>query len=398
MNSKILSLLFAILLAGWMAQPLAAQGVKPLAVDPVPDGTLEDVYVTVQAEELREKRMAAAALLNMVPLGGAFDDENRPENDFRFLAEQAASDEDPVVSYYGALALALSDGHPLPPQPIELFVANAPPVIPAGVSFTEPRDWETFLDLTFELSSESADERFRAINGLINLAFVTGPVPAPEVVFEIQAMLNDKNPQVAHMAARALNSLVPSDDRRPIDKALGRLSTEEELFALVDASIGEGGESAEQRLYAMEALLEAAMQTPLAEDYEVIRAFEMSAADSDARIADFAKLALHGGLDGDPDALAGTWVAPVDPYQQVEYSDQPPSPIDDGSVDQRVLEGDGAISDVYVNPEPQPFEPDLQPPAPKDPPPIATYVEVAPDVWVNINQLEPDPEMQQPPE
>ena len=149
MNSKILSLLLAILLAAWMAPPLGAQGVKPLAVDPVSDGTLEDVFIIEQSEVLREKRMAAASLLNMVvPPTDPDGEGNKPENYVRGPAEQAAADNDPVVSYYGALALALLDGRALPRRPPELGVQNAPPLIPAGVSFTEPRDWEAFLDLT----------------------------------------------------------------------------------------------------------------------------------------------------------------------------------------------------------------------------------------------------------
>ncbi len=396
MNSKILSLLLAFLLAAWMAPPLGAQGAKPLAVDDDLGGTIEDDMKTEQAQELQEKRMDAAGLLNMVgPPTDADVDENMRENNVRTLAEQAAGDDDPVVSYYGAVALALLDGRALPTQPVELFVDNAPPEIPAGVSFTEPRDWEAFLIQTSELRSESIDDRLRAINGLINLAYATRPGPAPEVIFELQALLADEEPQVAHMAARALNGLVPSENRLPNTKALGRLNFEEELFALVDASLGDGGENADQRLLAMEALLEAANRTPLAEDQEVLRAFETSATDADPRIAYYAQLALYGGLAGDPDALAGTWVAPVDPYAQVDFSNQPPSPYDDAPMEKRVNEPDGAFTGVYVNPEPQSFDPGDQPPSPKNPEEIATYEEVSPGVWVNTSPQARDPEVQQ---
>jgi len=447
MNSKILSLLLAFLLAAWMAPPLGAQGVKTLAVDYDPGGTPEDEIKIEQAQELQEKRMDAAGLLNMVgPPADAEVEGNKPENDVRALAEQAVSDDDPVVSYYGAVALALLDGLALPPLPMELVVEKEPVTIPAGVSFTEPSEWEAFLINKSELQSESVNDRLRAINGLINLAHATRPGPAPEVVFELQALLADeepyvaqmasyalnvlvpsenrlpdtnaigrlntddelsaladasladKEPQVAQMAARALDSLVPSENRLPITKALGRLNTEDELFALVDASLGDGGESLDQRLQAMEALLEAAMKTPLVEDPELLRAFETSATDPDPRIAYFAQLALHGGLAGDPDALAGTWVAPVDAYRQAEFSDQPPSFNDDAPVQKQSIEPDGTFTGVYVNPEPQSFEPGDQPPSPEHREEIATYEEVSPGVWVNTAPPQRDPEMQQQPE
>jgi len=399
MNSKILSLLFAFLLAAWLAPPLGAQAAKPLAEDAVTGGTIEDDFETEQAEELQEKRMDAASLFNMVALPGDVDiDAKESGNDVRMLAEQAAADDDPVVSYYGAVTLARLDGRALPALPMELYVEKAPIVIPAGASFTEPNDWEAFLIHTSELRSESVDDRMRAINGLINLAYSTRPGPAPEVLFELQALLADEELQVAQMAARALNSLVPPENRLPNTKALGRLNAEEELFALVDASLGDGGESYDERLQAMETLLEAAMQTPLAEDPEVLRAFETSAMDADPRIAYFAQLALHGGLDGDPDALAGTWVAPVDPYRQADFSNQPPSLYPDAPAQKFTIEPDGASSGVYVNPNPQPFDPGDQPPSPEHSEEIATYEEVSPGVWVNTAPPQRAPETQQQPE
>ena len=399
MNSKILSLLLASILAAWMAPPLGAQGVQPSTVDAGSGALSESEFDAEEAEErlkmeLYEKRMAASALLNMTAAPtGADVDTNESENDVRAFAEQAVMDDDPVVAYYGAAALALLDGRALPAPPSEFGEEKAPIEIPAGVSFTEPSDWEAFLIHTSALRSESVDDRLQAVNGLINLGSVTGPTPAPEVVFTLAELLADEDPQVAQFAARALASLVPSDDRHHNTKALGRLATEAELFALVDASLGDGGESPDQRLQAMEALLEAAMQTPLAEDPEVLRAFETSATDADPRIAYWAQLALHGGLAGDPNALAGTWVAPVDPYAQAEsiegYFDQPPSPYDDAPVEKLVIEAEGNVTGVYVNPEPQPFDPSDQPPSPTEQKELATYEEVAPNVWVNTAPLPP---------
>lgn len=399
MNSKLLSLLLAFLLAAWMAPPLGAQGAKSLAEDGVSGDTMEGDLETQQAEALQEKRMDASALLNMVaPSTDADLDTQESRDSARELAEQAAGDDDPVVSYYGAVTLARLDGRALPQPPLELQVEKEPIAIPAGASFTEPSDWEAFVILTAELGSDSVDDRLRAINGLINLAYATRPGPAPEVIFELQALLTDEEPQVAQMASHALNGLVPAENRLPNTKALGRLTTEDELFALVDTSLGEGGESYDQRLQAMEALLEAAMQTPLAEDPEVLRAFETSATDTDPRIAYYAQLALHGGLAGDPDALAGTWVAPADPHRQVDFSDQPPSFNDDAPVPKRAIGVDEGFTGVYVNPDPQPFEPGDQPPSPDHREEIATYEEVAPNVWVNTAPPQRAPDTQQQPE
>ena len=141
MNSKILSLLLAFLLAAWMAPPLGAQGAKTLAVDNDPGGEFEDDAKTKQTAELEEKRMDAAALLNMVsPPADADLDAQESGDDVRTFAEQTAGDDDPVVSYYGAVALAILDGLALPPLPMELVVEKEPIAIPAGVSFTEPSD------------------------------------------------------------------------------------------------------------------------------------------------------------------------------------------------------------------------------------------------------------------
>ena len=115
---------------------------------------------------------------------------------------------------------------------MELVVEKEPVTIPAGVSFTEQSEWEAFLIHKSELQSESVDDRLRAINGLINLAHATRAGPAPEVVFELQALLADEEPYVAQMASHALYVLVPSENRLPNTKALGRLNTDDELSAL----------------------------------------------------------------------------------------------------------------------------------------------------------------------
>jgi hypothetical protein len=410
MKSKYLILLLAFILAAWMAPPLAAETAPPATAGSdgavLPEGQAEDEdALERRSSELSERRMDALGLFNLLTVDSDAElDTNETKRSaqqtgVRVLAEQAAADNDPVIAYYGAAALAVLEGRALPEPPPELGGPRVPIEIPAGVSFTEATDWEAFLNLSSELQSESVDIRIAALNGLINLASATRPEPAPEVVAELQKLLADGDPQVAEMAFRALAALAPPDARMKITNPLGRLASEDELYALVDAALGEGRESPEERLLALEALLEAASMTPLAEDPEVLRAFEISSADADPRIAYSAQLALRGGLDGDPDALAGTWVSETDPSLLADYdagyTEQPPSLYEDAAPQEKGFRAEGDTTDVYVNPDPPPFDPGDQPPSPTDRAEVATYEEVAPGVWVNTMPPPVDPGAQQ---
>ena len=83
----------------------------------------------------------------------------------------------------------------------------------------------------------------------------------------------------------------------------------------------------------------------------------------------------------------------MDPYVQAEYTagyfDQPPSPYDDAPVEKLVVDAESDVTNVYVNPESPPFDPGDQPLSPTEWKELATYEEVAPNVWVNTAPLPP---------